>query len=147
MPSVIHFLFKQCYLYKNEQGQNEIVTTLLPSSASAGKYIVTHNKLILQRETICRQWFFYICIVVIYSFIIYLSRSTMGDRKSNFVLGYLCKCMQNKSSLTAILFLLRKFTSFPCKNLASFSHEDFTRTSLFSIQIGMSTALLKLGLL
>lgn len=28
---------KQCYLYKNEQGQSEIVTTLLPSSASAGK--------------------------------------------------------------------------------------------------------------
>ena len=44
MPSVIYIFFKQCYLYKNEQGQNEIVTTLLPSSASAGKYIVTHNK-------------------------------------------------------------------------------------------------------
>ena len=33
------FLLKQCYLYKNEQGQNDIVTTLLPSSASAGKHI------------------------------------------------------------------------------------------------------------
>ena len=32
------FAFNQCYLYKNEQGQNEIVTTLLPSSASAGKW-------------------------------------------------------------------------------------------------------------
>lgn len=29
----------QCYLYKNEQGQNEIVTTLLPSSASAATNI------------------------------------------------------------------------------------------------------------
>ena len=32
-------VLKQCYLYKNEQGQNDIVTTLLPSSASAGKHI------------------------------------------------------------------------------------------------------------
>lgn len=29
----------QCYLYKNEQGQNDIVTTLLPSSASAASNI------------------------------------------------------------------------------------------------------------
>ena len=32
------FVSEQCYLYKNEQGQNDIVTTLLPSSAAAGKY-------------------------------------------------------------------------------------------------------------
>ena len=36
---ICFFLLKQCYLYKNEQGQNDIVTTLLPSSASAGKHI------------------------------------------------------------------------------------------------------------
>lgn len=42
--SVFVFI-KQCYLYKNEQGQNEIVTTLLPSSTAAGKYTLYMYKL------------------------------------------------------------------------------------------------------
>lgn len=44
---VVFFFFEQCYLYKNEQGQNDIVTTLLPSSAAAGKYYEIFTRLIL----------------------------------------------------------------------------------------------------
>lgn len=41
------FVSEQCYLYKNEQGQNDIVTTLLPSSAAAGKYYEMFTRIIL----------------------------------------------------------------------------------------------------
>ena len=57
------FLLKQCYLYKNEQGQNDIVTTLLPSSASAGKHICCKycTALFIYRSTVtctltCTLW-------------------------------------------------------------------------------------------
>ena len=45
--TLFFFVFEQCYLYKNEQGQNDIVTTLLPSSAAAGKYCEIFTRLIL----------------------------------------------------------------------------------------------------
>ena len=44
---VVFFVSEQCYLYKNEQGQNDIVTTLLPSSAAAGKYYEMFTRIIL----------------------------------------------------------------------------------------------------
>ena len=44
---VVFFVSDQCYLYKNEQGQNDIVTTLLPSSAAAGKYYEMFTRIIL----------------------------------------------------------------------------------------------------
>ena len=58
----------------------------------------------------------------------------MGDRKSNFVfaLGCLCKCIRKKIEAGGpahFVALSRKFTSFWCKNLASFSREDFTDMS------------------
>ena len=45
--TLVFFVSEQCYLYKNEQGQNDIVTTLLPSSAAAGKYYEMFTRIIL----------------------------------------------------------------------------------------------------
>ena len=47
LMTLVFFVSEQCYLYKNEQGQNDIVTTLLPSSAAAGKYYEMFTRIIL----------------------------------------------------------------------------------------------------
>ena len=74
------------------------------------------------------------------------SLTPIVDLKSNFVfaLGCLCKCMQNKLRLAAILFLC-------CANLPRFDariwphfHMKTHKSPLFNTQIGISTALFDL---